>query len=59
MADPKLDLLTPASSQVIFIDQQPQMAFGADPAGGRRRSGVLHPGCRGQRAVATALMRRR
>jgi nicotinamidase-related amidase len=28
MADPKLDLLTPANSQVIFIDQQPQMAFG-------------------------------
>jgi nicotinamidase-related amidase len=28
MTDPKLDLLTPANSQVIFIDQQPQMAFG-------------------------------
>jgi nicotinamidase-related amidase len=28
MTDPKLDLLTPANSQVILIDQQPQMAFG-------------------------------
>lgn len=28
MTDPKLDLLTPANSQVIFIDHQPQMAFG-------------------------------
>lgn len=28
MTDPKLDLLTPANCQVIFIDQQPQMAFG-------------------------------
>src|SRR5262245_58599688 len=28
MSDPKLDLLTPANCQVIFIDQQPQMAFG-------------------------------
>jgi len=27
MADPKLELLTPANSQVLFIDQQPQMAF--------------------------------
>src|SRR3712207_6024968 len=27
MTDPKLDLLTPANSQLIFIDQQPQMAF--------------------------------
>lgn len=24
----KLDVLTPLNSQVIFIDQQPQMAFG-------------------------------
>lgn len=28
MADPKLELLTPHNCQVIFIDQQPQMAFG-------------------------------
>lgn len=28
MSDPKLDLLTPANSQLIFIDHQPQMAFG-------------------------------
>ena len=28
MADPKLELLTPSNCQVIFIDQQPQMAFG-------------------------------
>jgi nicotinamidase-related amidase len=28
MSDSKLDLLTPANCQVIFIDQQPQMAFG-------------------------------
>ena len=28
MADPKLELLTPENCQVIFIDQQPQMAFG-------------------------------
>ena len=28
MANPKLELLTPANSQVIFIDHQPQMAFG-------------------------------
>ena len=28
MADSKLDLLTPDNCQLIFIDQQPQMAFG-------------------------------
>ncbi len=28
MTSPKLDLLTPANCQMIFIDQQPQMAFG-------------------------------
>ena len=28
MTNPKLELLTPANSQVIFIDHQPQMAFG-------------------------------
>jgi nicotinamidase-related amidase len=28
MSDPKLDLLTPDNCQLIFIDQQPQMAFG-------------------------------
>ncbi|ASL46298.1 hypothetical protein bAD24_III02805 [Burkholderia sp. AD24] len=28
MANPKLEVLTPANSQLIFIDQQPQMAFG-------------------------------
>src|SRR5215475_11377932 len=28
MAKPKLEVLTPANSQLIFIDQQPQMAFG-------------------------------
>ena len=28
MADPKLEVLTPQNSQVIFIDHQPQMAFG-------------------------------
>ena len=28
MHNPKLDLLTPGNSQVIFIDHQPQMAFG-------------------------------
>jgi hypothetical protein len=28
MTDPKLELLTPANSQIIFIDHQPQMAFG-------------------------------
>ena len=28
MANPKLEVLTPANSQIIFIDQQPQMAFG-------------------------------
>ena len=28
MADSKLDVLTPHNSQLIFIDQQPQMAFG-------------------------------
>jgi len=27
MSDPKLEVLTPANSQLIFIDQQPQMAF--------------------------------
>ena len=27
MANPKLEVLTPANSQIIFIDQQPQMAF--------------------------------
>jgi len=28
MTDPKLEVLTPQNSQIIFIDQQPQMAFG-------------------------------
>ena len=28
MPDPKLEVLTPDNSQLIFIDQQPQMAFG-------------------------------
>ena len=28
MANPKLEVLTPQNSQIIFIDQQPQMAFG-------------------------------
>ena len=28
MHNPKLDLLTPSNSQIIFIDHQPQMAFG-------------------------------
>ncbi|MEA2788053.1 MAG: hypothetical protein QOG73_459 [Acetobacteraceae bacterium] len=28
MADPRLEVLTPQNSQVIFIDHQPQMAFG-------------------------------
>ena len=28
MTDSKLDVLTPQNSQLIFIDQQPQMAFG-------------------------------
>jgi nicotinamidase-related amidase len=28
MSDPKLELLTPGNSQLIFIDHQPQMAFG-------------------------------
>jgi nicotinamidase-related amidase len=28
MADPRLEVLTPQNCQVIFIDQQPQMAFG-------------------------------
>src|ERR1700746_1669151 len=28
MADPKLEGLTPQNCQLIFIDQQPQMAFG-------------------------------
>ncbi|QAA93214.1 hydrolase [Pollutimonas thiosulfatoxidans] len=28
MTNPKLELLTPTNCQVIFIDQQPQMAFG-------------------------------
>lgn len=30
MSDPKLELLTPENSQLIFIDHQPQMAFGVD-----------------------------
>jgi nicotinamidase-related amidase len=28
MSNPKLEVLTPENSQLIFIDQQPQMAFG-------------------------------
>ena len=28
MANPKLEVLTPSNSQLLFIDQQPQMAFG-------------------------------
>jgi hypothetical protein len=27
-ASPKLEVLTPQNCQLIFIDQQPQMAFG-------------------------------
>jgi hypothetical protein len=39
----KLEVLTPSNSQLIFIDQQPQMAFGVqsidrcDPHWGSRR----------------------
>ena len=28
MTNPKLEVLTPKNSQIIFIDPQPQMAFG-------------------------------
>ncbi|CAB3794494.1 hydrolase [Pararobbsia alpina] len=28
MSNPKLEVLTPTNSQILFIDQQPQMAFG-------------------------------
>ena len=28
MTQSKLEVLTPQNSQIIFIDQQPQMAFG-------------------------------
>jgi nicotinamidase-related amidase len=28
MTDPKLEVLTPQNCQLIFVDQQPQMAFG-------------------------------
>src|SRR5258705_4758474 len=28
VANPKLEVLTPSNSQLLFIDQQPQMAFG-------------------------------
>ncbi len=28
MSNPKLEVLTPQNSQLIFIDHQPQMAFG-------------------------------
>src|SRR6266568_1976664 len=28
MANPRLEVLTPQNSQLLFIDQQPQMAFG-------------------------------
>ena len=28
MSNPKLEVLTPQNCQLIFIDQQPQMAFG-------------------------------
>ena len=28
MMNPKLEVLTPTNCQLIFIDQQPQMAFG-------------------------------
>ena len=28
MSNPKLEVLTPENSQLIFIDHQPQMAFG-------------------------------
>ncbi|MEJ0045637.1 MAG: hypothetical protein WDN04_05500 [Rhodospirillales bacterium] len=28
MSNPKLEVLTPDNCQIIFIDQQPQMAFG-------------------------------
>jgi hypothetical protein len=33
MSDPKLQLLTPKNCQVIFIDHQPQMAFGVQSMG--------------------------
>ena len=31
MTNPKLEVLTPQNSQLIFIDHQPQMAFGVPP----------------------------
>lgn len=31
MPDPKLEALTPQNSPLIFIDHQPQMAFGVQP----------------------------
>jgi nicotinamidase-related amidase len=40
MSNPKLEVLTPQNSQLIFIDHQPQMAFGVqsvDRAGALRR----------------------
>jgi hypothetical protein len=33
MQNPKLEVLTPSNSQLIFIDQQPQMAFGVQNTG--------------------------
>jgi hypothetical protein len=36
MANPKLEVLTPQNSQVLFIDQQPQMAFGVQSIDARR-----------------------
>jgi len=35
MANPKLEVLTPQNCQLLFIDQQPQMAFGVSRSIGR------------------------
>ena len=54
MTNPKLEVLTPQNCQLIFIDQQPQMAFGVQSidrqmlknnVGGAREGGegVQHP----------------
>jgi hypothetical protein len=43
MTDPKLEVLTPQNSQVIFIDHPPQMAFGVAFWFGSSNSRAAYP----------------
>ena len=50
MKNSKLEVLTPENSQVIFIDQQPQMAFGVQSMD-RQTQEQYHPVGQGREAL--------